>query len=49
MADVLQLLEAAAEKKHAKGFDSKAWGDHVDDVLSDKWAMAETKPVTTTE
>jgi len=48
MADVLQLLGAVAEK-HAKELDSKAWGDHVDDVLSDKWATAETKPVTTTE
>jgi len=48
MADILQLLEATAEK-HAKELDSKAWGDHVDDVLSDMWATAETKPVTTTE
>jgi len=49
MSDILQLLEAAAEKKHANELDSKAWGDHVDDVLSDKWVTAETKPVTTTE
>jgi len=48
MTDISQLLEAAAEK-HAKELDSKAWGDHVDDVLSDEWATAETKPVTTTE
>jgi len=49
MADILQLLEASAEKKHAKELDSKAQGDHVGDVLSDKWATAQTKPVTTTE
>jgi len=48
MADILQLLEAAAEK-HAKELDSKAWCDHIDDVLSDTWATAETKPVTKTE
>jgi hypothetical protein len=49
MSDILQLLEAAAEKKHAKELDSKAWGGHVDDVFSGTWATAETKPVTTTE
>jgi len=48
MTDILQLLEATAEK-HAKEPDSEAWGDHVDDVLSGTWATAETKPVTTTE
>ena len=48
MTDILQLLEAAAER-HAKELDSNAWGDHVDDVLSHTWATADTKPVTTTE
>ena len=48
MADILQLLGAAAEK-HAKEVDSKAWGDHADDVLSGTWVTAKTKPVTTTE
>ena len=48
MADILQLLGAVAEK-HAKELDSKARGSHADDVLSGKWATAETKPVTTTE
>ena len=48
MTDILQLLEATAEK-HAKELDTEAWGDHVEDVLSDTWATAETKPVTTTE
>jgi hypothetical protein len=48
MADILQLLEAAAEK-HGKELDSEASGDYIDDVFSGKWATAETKPVTTTE
>jgi hypothetical protein len=48
MADILQLLGAAAEK-HAKELDSEASGDYIDDVFSGKWPTAETKPVTTTE
>jgi len=48
MADILQLLGAAAEK-HAKELDSEAAGNYIDDVFSGKWPTAETKPVTTTE
>jgi hypothetical protein len=48
MADILQLLGAAAEK-HAKELDSEASGNYIDDVFSGKWATAETKPVTATE